>query len=109
MFRDWLESLDPGQIRAQEFYNLTLNKWETPMSSEAASVYLHETLHPLRRVYPVADIVKNALRKWYETQYQIYDCLIVAVAIHVGVRTLYINVMQEGREFGSITIRYHFA
>lgn len=111
LIRDALESgggIISWQV-VQEFLNVALQKWETPMTKEEAEFYVRKTLLPLWHIYPNADLYGVALRVHEDSGYQFYDCLIVAAAIHAGARTLFTEDMQDGRRFGDLTIRNPFA
>lgn len=88
----------------QEFLNVALHRWSTPMPPALAESYLTTTLIPLCRVFPSPELYASALRIRQESGYRFYDCLIVAAAIESGVPVLFSEDLQPGRRFGPLTI-----
>ena len=92
----------------QEFLNVALHKWEHPMTSGDAMEYLSSTLEPLCSVFPSATIWRSALTLQAQSQYRIYDSLVVASALQCEAKILYSEDLQPGRRFGNLEIRNPF-
>ncbi len=88
----------------QEFLNVSLHKWERPLSTRQAATYLDNTLRPLCRVFPSVDLWHSALRIQALADYRFYDSLIVASAAEIEARILYTEDLQHGRRFDQMRI-----
>lgn len=93
----------------QEFLNVALHKWDLPMTSSDAAEYMSTTLEPLCTVFPSPSLWRTALTLQAQSQYRIYDSLIIAAAIQCGAKTLYSEDLQSGRRFGNLEIQNPFA
>jgi predicted nucleic acid-binding protein len=94
---------------AQEFLNVALHRFERPLTPREAADYLDAVLAPLCHVWPTPDLLRNALAIHTETGFRFYDSLIVAGAVASGVRTLYTEDLQSGREVRGLRILDPFA
>jgi predicted nucleic acid-binding protein len=92
----------------QEYFNVALHKWDTPMQPADAQDYLHMTPLPICRIYPSVETWSAALRIVGESQYRFYDAMIVASAIQSGSVILYSEDLQNGRKFGNLEISNPF-
>ena len=92
----------------QEFLNVALHKWEQPMTSGDAMEYSGSTLEPLCSGFPSATIWRSALTLQAQSQYRIYDRLVVASALQCEAKILYSEYFQPGRRFGNLEIRNPF-
>lgn len=92
----------------QEFLNVALHKWEEPLSVGDANEYLNGILEPLCSVFPSPTLWRTALSIQAQSQYRLYDSLIVAAALQCGAKTLYSEDLQAGRRFGDLEIRDPF-
>jgi predicted nucleic acid-binding protein len=92
----------------QEFLNVALHRFERPLTSREAVEYVDEVLSPLCRVFPSADLFRDALAIHNETSFRFYDSLIVACASASGARTLYTEDLQSGRELRGLRIENPF-
>lgn len=92
----------------QEFLNVAMHKWESPMTAGDANEYLSTTLEPLCTVYPSASLWHTALSIQAQSQYRFYDSLIVASALQCGTKILYSEDLQSGRKFGEMKIQNPF-
>lgn len=88
----------------QEFLNVAMHRWEKPLSSADASHYLETVLIPLCRVFPQPTLWKRALQIHDQSQYRLYDSLIVAAAEESRVQYLYSEDLQAGQAFGQLEI-----
>ena len=93
----------------QEFLNVAMHKWPTPLPSTAAREYCRIVLQPLCTVYPSHEIWQEALHIHDRTQYRLYDSLIVASAIASGAARLLSEDLQAGRRIGGVVIENPFA
>lgn len=93
----------------QEFLNVAMHKWESPMTAQDANEYLRTTLEPLCAVYPSASLWHAALSIQAQSQYRFYDSLIVASALQCGTKILYSEALQSGRKFGEMQIQNPFS
>ena len=94
---------------AQEVLNVALHRFARPLTTREAVEYLEEVLLPLCRVFPSADLYRDALSLQTETGFRFYDCLILASAVASGARVLYTEDLQHGRRVRGVTIENPFA
>jgi len=92
----------------QEFFNVALRQFETPMSLSDAEQYLAITFRPLLAVYPSVNLYGEALRLQKQHSVGWYDSLIVVSALQGQCATLYSEDLQDGRKFGDLTLRNPF-
>jgi predicted nucleic acid-binding protein len=92
----------------QEFLNVSLHKFEKPLSWEESHQYFEEVLGPLCGVYADAELYRKALRIQYETGYRFYDALIVTSALEGGCKVLYSEDLQDGRKIAGLSIKNPF-
>ena len=88
----------------QEFSNLALRKFASPMTVADCDMYLRRVLFPLCRVWPSQALYSDALELVEETGYHYYDCLIVAAALESGAARLFTEDLQSGRKVRSLEI-----
>ena len=94
---------------AQEFLNVALHRFERPLTPREVVDYLDEVLAPLCHVHPSPELFRDALAIHTETGFRFYDSLVVAGASAAGVRTLYTEDLQSGREIRGLRIENPFA
>ena len=94
---------------AQEFLNVALHRFERPLTPREVADYLEEVLAPLCHVHPSPELFRDALAIHTETGFRFYDSLVVAGASAAGVRTLYTEDLQSGREIRGLRIENPFA
>ena len=94
---------------AQEFLNVALHRFERPLTPRELADYLDEVLAPLCHVHPSPELFRDALAIHTETGFRFYDSLVVAGASAAGVRTLYTEDLQSGREIRGLRIENPFA
>ena len=92
----------------QEFLNVALHRFQRPLTPREATEYLDEVLTPLCRVFPSADLFRDAVTIHTETGFRFYDSLIVAGALASGARVLYTEDLQAGRELRGLRIENPF-
>ena len=93
----------------QEFLNVALRKFDVPLTAIDCRRYLEQVLVPLWRISPTAVLYRAALDIQEQSGYGFYDSLIVASALDAGCGTLYSQDLQDGREFGALTVVDPFA
>jgi predicted nucleic acid-binding protein len=93
----------------QEFVNVALGKFSVPLTAADCRQYLEQVLGPLWRISPTPGLYHGALDIQEQSGYGFYDSAIVASALEAGCRTLYSQDLQDGREFGALTVVDPFA
>lgn len=81
----------------QEFLNVAVTKFETPLSVPDCKEYLATVLTPLCAVYPDEGLYRDAMDIRVSTGFSFYDSLIVAGAVRAGCKRLFSEDMQTGR------------
>jgi predicted nucleic acid-binding protein len=89
---------------AQEFLNLALKKFSTPLKPEDCREYLHRVLIPMCKVYPDNQLFESALDIVQSTGYAFYDALILAAAQRAQANILYSEELQHGQIVGGVKI-----
>jgi predicted nucleic acid-binding protein len=92
----------------QEFLNVALTRFHTPLSPAHARRYAHTVLLPMCRVWPSAELYDRAVGVHATTGFSFYDSLIVAAALFAGCRELLTEDLQHGREIDGLAIRDPF-
>lgn len=93
----------------QEFFNVAMRRFETPMTVAEADQYLAATFRPLLAVHSSPALFSEALRLGSKFRLAWYDSLIVAAAIEAQCDTLYSEDFQHGQNLESVTIANPFA
>src|SRR5271170_2979895 len=93
----------------QEFFNVALRRFATPMSSTDAEQYLSVTFRSLLSVHSSPALYGEALRLGARFRLPWYDSLIVASAIEGQCDVLYSEDFQDGQKIGTVTISNPFA
>lgn len=88
----------------QEFLNLALRKFATPLTISESIEYLQTVLLPLCQHFPTIGFYERALWVRNETSYSFYDSLIVAAAIDTDCSILFSEDLQGGRNVRRLTI-----
>ncbi len=92
----------------QEFFNVALRRFETPMTGAEADQYLAATFRPLLAVHSSPALFSEGLRIGAKFQLSWYDSLIVAAAIEAQCDVLYSEDLQHGQRLESVTITNPF-
>jgi predicted nucleic acid-binding protein len=92
----------------QEFMNVALGKFETPMGVTEAREYLNAVLRPLCQHFPAMPSFDRALLIREETGFAWHDSLIVAAAIETKCSWLISEDLQHNRKIGPLTIHNPF-
>jgi predicted nucleic acid-binding protein len=93
----------------QEFFNVALRRFETPMTAAEADQYLGATFRPLLAVHSSPALFSEALRLGSKFHLSWYDSLIVAAAVEAECDTLYSEDLQHGQHLESVVIANPFA
>jgi predicted nucleic acid-binding protein len=88
----------------QEFLNVAMTKFSTPLDARDARAFLDRVLVPMWRVSSSASLYTQAIDIQSQSGYGFYDSLIVASALQAGCRTLYTEDLQHGRRFASLRV-----
>ena len=88
----------------QEFLNVALTRFESPLSVPDARQFVASILLPLCSVYPDAELYADALSVYQSGGFSFYDSLIVAGAKRCGAKTLYSEDLQDGRVMDGLTV-----
>lgn len=92
----------------QEVLNVLTCKLPQSMDVNDATRYLTNTLEPLWRVQPSAELFRSGLAIQARYHYGFYDALIVAAALSIGCTRLYSEDLQHGQQIGQLTIENPF-
>jgi len=101
------EGLISSQV-VQEFLNVALRKFRSPMSSDQAQRYLESVLLPLCRIYTGPAIFHRALGVRFRWGFSFYDAMVVAAAQQSGCKTLLTEDLQHGQECDGLSIKDPF-
>jgi predicted nucleic acid-binding protein len=93
----------------QEFFNVAMRRFESPMAAAEADQYLGATFRPLLAVHSSPALFSEALRLGSKFRLAWYDSLIVAAAIEAQCDTLYSEDLQHGQRLESVTVTNPFA
>jgi predicted nucleic acid-binding protein len=92
----------------QEFLNVALRKFTTPMSVEQAQRYLEVVLVPLCRVQSDPDLYREALAVRLRWRFSWSDSLVVAAAQRAGREVQYSEDLQHGQQLGGVRVEDPF-
>lgn len=102
---DWVVS---WQV-VQEFSSVALHRFTVPLKADELRDYLDVVLLPRCRIFPSAELYRQALTVQSSTSYRFYDSLIVTSALAAGAPRLYSEDLQNGRKIGDLVIEDPFA
>ena len=88
----------------QEFFNVALRRFASPMTMADAEQYLGTVFRPLLSVHSSQALYAEALRIQANTGFAWYDSLIVAAALQAKCDLMYTEDLQHGRRFGELQI-----
>ncbi len=92
----------------QEFFNVALRRFATPMSAAEAEQYFITVLRPLLAVHSSPAIYFEALRIAEKNRLPWYDSLIVAAVLEGQCDRLYSEDFQHGRKIEGLRIENPF-
>lgn len=87
-----------------EFLNVALRKFTTPLKPQDAKAYLEKILYPLCEVFPDLEMYQIGLEIHGTYGYSLYDSLILAATIKCGATTLLSEDLQHGQTIMGVTI-----
>lgn len=88
----------------QEFLNVSTKKFETPLTTSDAQIYLRTVLEPLCEVYSSVALFHQALEIANRWKYSFYDSLIIAAAVSAGCNTLYSEDLHHSHSIGNLKV-----
>jgi predicted nucleic acid-binding protein len=89
----------------QEFLNVVLTKVPHKMPHTDAKLYLDTVFRRLIAVPSSMALISDAIRVQERFRLSWYDSLIVSAAQYAGCSTLYSEDLQDGQQFGSVTVK----
>jgi predicted nucleic acid-binding protein len=92
----------------QEFFNLALRKFATPMTPDEAEQYLGAVFRPLLAVNSSQALYGEALRLTRRYRLSWYDSLIVAAALEAECSVLYSEDLQHGQKIENLRVENPF-
>lgn len=100
-------NMDRGIISyqvVQEFFNIALKRFPTPMTLAEAEQYLRDVFRPMLAVHSSVVLFVAALSVQAAGKLSWYDSLIVAAAVQAKCEILYTEDLQHGQQFGSLKV-----
>ena len=88
----------------QEFMNVALNKFATPMTTIELRLMMSSLLEPLCQHTPTTEFYARSLNLLQQTNLSFYDGLIVQAAIDLRCQILYSEDLQDGGLFGGVAV-----
>jgi predicted nucleic acid-binding protein len=88
----------------QEFCNVALRKFDTPLSLEECKNFINRFMFPICTIYPNKDIFNTALDIKLETGYGFYDSLILAAAYKADCKIVYSEDLSSGQKIRTMEI-----
>ena len=92
----------------QEFMNVAVRKFSTPLSYDECRDFIDEFLWPLCECLPSQEFYKQSLDIAERWQYSIYDSMIINAAINTNCSILLSEDLQDQQKIQSITIENPF-
>jgi predicted nucleic acid-binding protein len=88
----------------QEFVNVATKKFNTPLKSSDARMYVESIMMPMWHVNSSPGLTIKALDIQERWSYSFYDSLIIASAIEAGCSILYSEDLQHGQTIEGLKI-----
>lgn len=92
----------------QEFMNVSLRKFETPLATEELMAVVTDILTPLCGHVSSPDFYQRALTLYASDSVSFYDTLIIQAAIDLRCTILYSEDLQDGRRYGGLAVKNPF-
>ena len=92
----------------QEFLNVSLRKFQSPLKFTDCEKYLNLVLEPLCDVFPDIELYHHALGIMERWQYSFYDSLIISAALRGDCTLLYSEDLQHDQKIEKLTIKNPF-
>jgi predicted nucleic acid-binding protein len=86
----------------QEFLNVALRKFTSPLTFPDCSKYLNFVLEPLCEVFPDIELYHSALDIMERWQYSFYDSLIISAALKGDCKILYSEDLQHEQKIENL-------
>jgi len=88
----------------QEFINVALQKFDTPLTKDDCIKYVINVLEPLCEVLSSIELYKDALEIKEGWQYSFYDSLIISSALRANCNILYTEDLQNKQQIRDLVI-----
>lgn len=88
----------------QEFVNVALKKFSTPMKVKDLKIYLNEILFPLCTIFPSFDLFEKSLEIHDKFKFSYYDSMIIAAAIQSNSTILLSEDLNNLQKIEGVTI-----
>ncbi len=88
----------------QEFINVAIQKFDTPLTKDDCIKYVTNVLEPLCEVLSSIELYKDALEIKEGWQYSFYDSLIISSALRAKCNILYTEDMQHKQRIRDLVI-----
>ena len=88
----------------QEFVNVALQKFDTPLTKDDCIKYVTNVLEPLCEVLSSIELYKDALEIKEGWQYSFYDSLIISSALRAKCNILFTEDMQHNQRIRDLVI-----
>ncbi len=92
----------------QEFYDVALRKFKSPLDARQCEKYLDNVFVPLLAVHSSIQLFERALELMPKLGAAWDDSLIIAAALEAGCSVLYSEDLQRERKVGGLDIRNPF-
>lgn len=88
----------------QEFFNVSLKKFDIPLSLEECKNFINSFLFPVCTEHSSIDVFNTALDIKLETGYGFYDSFILAAAYKSDCKTIYSEDLNSGKKVRGMVI-----
>ena len=88
----------------QEFLNVAIRKFESPLKNEDAKRYLSSILFPICEVFPTEKLYLAALEISERWKYSFYDSMIICAALESDCTILYSEDLQDNQKIYQLQI-----
>lgn len=88
----------------QEFFNAALRRFQRPLKTREAELYLGTVFRPLLRVQSSIALYSEALRLQEKHMLSWYDSVILAAALQAECDVLFTEDLQHGQQFRNLQI-----
>ncbi len=88
----------------QEFLNVSIRKFGSPMNSTEAKHYISKVLFPICKVFPSEELFKNSIDICEKFKFSFYETLIVGAALQANCKILYSEDLQHNQKIYDLTI-----
>lgn len=92
----------------QEFFNVSLRRFQPPMTVAEAEQYLSTIFRPMLSVHSSPALFAEALQLSHKHRVGWYDSLIIAAAVESQCSILFTEDLNHGQRFGAVQIQNPF-